>query len=80
MHLNPIGIFAVAVVRRQLGHHKGMASFPFTGTAVDAVVGIVDTVGDKLLADALTHGAAMPAPFARVKIGQQCAVGQHHLR
>ncbi len=80
VHLNPIGIFAAAIVRRQLGHHKGMASLPFTGTAVDAVIGIVDTVGDKLLADALTHGAAMPAPFARVKIGQQGAVGQHHLR
>lgn len=62
VHLNSIGILAATVVRRKLGRNKGMASLPFTGTAVDAVVGIVDTVGDKLLADALTHGAAMPAP------------------
>ncbi len=80
VHLNPIGILAATVVRRQLGNNEWMAPLPFTGTTVDAVVGIVDAVGDKLLADALTHGAAMPAPFARVKVGQQGAVGQHHFR
>ena len=80
VHLHPVGVLAAAIVGRQLGHHVGVAVLPLPGGAVDAVVGIVDAKGDELLADALTHGAAVPAPLARIKVGEQGAIRQHHLR
>ncbi len=70
MHLHPVGVLAAAVVGRQLGHHIGVTALPLPGGAVDAVVGIVDAKGDELLADTLAHGAAVPAPLARIKVGE----------
>ncbi|MNS31612.1 hypothetical protein D3C72_636700 [compost metagenome] len=57
-----------------------MAALPLAGRAVDAVVRIVYPVGDQLLADALAHGALVPAPLAGIEVGEQGTVWQHHLR
>ncbi|MNO64497.1 hypothetical protein D3C76_552250 [compost metagenome] len=80
VHLDAVGVLATAVVGRQLGHYIGMAALPLAGRAVDAVVRIVYPVGDQLLADALAHGALVPAPLAGIEVGEQGAVWQHHLR
>ena len=79
MYLHSVGVLAATVVGSQLGHHIGVAALPLPRRAVDAVVGIVDAVGDELLADALAHGAVVPAPFARIEVGEQGAIRQHHL-
>ncbi|MNQ52527.1 hypothetical protein D3C85_665470 [compost metagenome] len=80
VHLDAVGVLATAVMGRQLGDHIGMAAFPLAGGAVDAVVRVVYPVRDQLLADTLAHGAGVPAPLARVKVGEQGAVWQHHFR
>ena len=80
VHLDAVGVLATAVVGRQLGHHIGMTALPLAGRAVDAVVRIVYPVGDQLLADALAHGALVPAALAGIEVSEQGAVWQHHLR
>ena len=75
--LDAVGVFAAIVVRGELGGDVRVAAFAATGGAVEAVVCVVDAVGDELFADALAHVAGVPAAFAFIEVFEQRAGGHH---
>ena len=78
VHLHAVGVDAAVVVRGELGGHVGMALLADARGAVQSVVGVVDAVRDQLLADALAHGALMPAALAGIAVLEHLAGRQHH--